>query len=124
MGRLPKHICRITPSKDVIGVAPISGANLLNGNGVFVNSTVFGGPGIRCFSVAPINNSLSYNLGRTLTHEIGHYFGLSHIFSGCSNEMALMIPLIRVEETWVMLGLTLTLVHQMRETAVELKIFT
>lgn len=44
-------------------------------DGVFVNTKVFGTTG---------NLQPDYNLGHTLSHEIGHYFGLNHIWGGDS----------------------------------------
>ena len=40
-------------------------------DGINIKTSVFGGPGFG--AEAP------YNLGRTTTHEVGHYFGLNHI---------------------------------------------
>ena len=68
-----------------LGIAPLYGANNPNGNGFQVDAIAFGGPGVSCTSGVAINSSGSYNLGRTGTHEAGHYFGLEHIFNGCSN---------------------------------------
>ena len=46
-------------------------------DGIVCRTSAFGGPG---FSTHPV-----YNLGRTATHEIGHYLGLRHIWrnDGC-----------------------------------------
>jgi hypothetical protein len=47
-------------------------------DGVVVNSSSFGGPGFGTFQ--------PYHLGRTATHEVGHYLGLLHTWyeEGCS----------------------------------------
>lgn len=68
-----------------LGIATVGGAGSPNGNGFQVDAIAFGGPDIICTSGITINNSSVYNKGRTGTHEAGHYFGLSHIFSGCDN---------------------------------------
>jgi hypothetical protein len=57
---------------DILGY---SGGVALNkfSDGIFINTKVFG----------TIGNLLSnYNLGHTLSHEVGHYFGLNHIWGG------------------------------------------
>lgn len=66
-----------------LGTAPIAGGANPNGNGIIVESFAFGGPTGGCNSGGPIDTDPTYNLGRTLTHEVGHYFGLDHIFDGC-----------------------------------------
>lgn len=68
-----------------LGVAPLYGGSNPNGNGFQIVASSFGGPGINCTSGTGINTSGTYNLGRTATHEAGHYFGLEHIFNGCSD---------------------------------------
>lgn len=52
-----------------------------NGDGMVINRTAFGS-GTGCGVVAP---GAPYNLGRTLTHEMGHYLNLRHIWGdgGC-----------------------------------------
>lgn len=44
-------------------------------DGVFINATNFGD--------GETNRDPNYNLGRTLTHEIGHFLGLFHIYGPC-----------------------------------------
>jgi PKD repeat protein len=68
----------------LLGVAPLGGAANPNGNGMFIKNFAFGSAA-PCTSGIPINNNPRFNKGRTGTHEAGHYFGLKHIFSGCSN---------------------------------------
>lgn len=71
------------------GVADgIGGA--LNGDGVTVQGGVFGGPDTGpCSSGAIVDDGggVGWDLGRTLTHEIGHYLGLWHVFQNtCADE--------------------------------------
>jgi hypothetical protein len=59
-----------------LGYSPLGGSG--NGDGVAVDITAFGsGPG--CSGVVP---GVPYHLGRTLTHELGHFMNLSHIWGG------------------------------------------
>lgn len=69
----------------LLGLAPLGGAANPDGNGMFITNTSFGGGGSTCMSGAPLNSTNSFDLGRTGTHEAGHYLGLKHIFEGCSN---------------------------------------
>lgn len=55
-------------------VQSIPGAG--NGDGATISRSAFGS-GIGCPAVTP---SAPYNLGRTLTHEMGHFFNLRHIW--------------------------------------------
>ncbi len=63
-----------------LGESPLGGAG--NGDGVLVDAAAFGA-GSGCGNVSP---EAPYNLGRTLTHEIGHYLLLDHIWGGGCNQ--------------------------------------
>ena len=67
----------------ILGWAYLPGTNSLPNStldGVVTASTTFGGPGY--------GTNTPYHLGRTTTHEVGHYLGLRHIWGsgGCSND--------------------------------------
>lgn len=63
----------------VLGYAPLGGAG--NGDGVVIDASAFGS-GAGCGNISP---NAPYNLGRTTTHEVGHYLLLDHIWgNGCS----------------------------------------
>ena len=59
-----------------LGYAPLGGAG--NGDGVVIDQGAFGS-GTNCGN---IGSSAPFNLGRTLTHEVGHYLLLDHIWGG------------------------------------------
>ena len=63
----------------VLGYSPLGGSG--NGDGVVIDASAFG-KGNGCGNIAPQS---PYNLGRTLTHELGHYLLLDHIWgNGCN----------------------------------------
>lgn len=67
---------------DILGVAPLGGASNPNGNGVFVVFNAFGSQDFTgCTSGGALDSGAPYDGGATLTHEVGHYFGLEHTFS-------------------------------------------
>lgn len=67
-----------------LGSSPSTGA------AVFIKSSAFGS-GVGCTGYAPGN---PYNKGRTLTHELGHYFNLEHIWGDdfCGNDFVADTP--------------------------------
>jgi hypothetical protein len=65
----------------VLGYSPLGGSG--NGDGVVIDAAAFGS-GNGCGNIAPQS---PYDLGRTLTHELGHYLLLDHIWgNGCSQD--------------------------------------
>lgn len=66
----------------VLGFAPLGGEG--NGDGITVTAEAFGS-GVGCGSVQP---NAPFNLGRTVTHEMGHYLLLEHMWGsgngGCN----------------------------------------
>ena len=68
----------VNDADGALGYAPLGGSG--NGDGVVINRSAFGA-GNGCAGVSPQS---PYDLGRTLTHEIGHYLNLDHIWgNGC-----------------------------------------
>ena len=66
----------------VLGYSPLGGAG--NGDGVVIDASAFGS-GQGCGSISP---DAPYDLGRTLTHELGHYLLLDHNWGngGCGSD--------------------------------------
>jgi len=65
----------------VLGYAPLGGSG--NGDGVVIEGTAFGA-GSQCGNIGA---QAPYNLGRTTTHEVGHYLLLDHIWgNGCGQD--------------------------------------
>ncbi len=69
----------------ILGYSPLGGQG--NGDGVVIDRNNFSkAPGCSSSGVNPIS---PFNLGRTLTHELGHYLGLSHVWGnqgGCNDD--------------------------------------
>ena len=65
-----------------LGYAPLGGIG--NGDAVVISKDAFG-IGAKCGSVGP---TAPYSLGRTLTHEMGHYLNLDHLWGdgGCASD--------------------------------------
>jgi hypothetical protein len=73
------------PGGNTLGFSPLGGSPSA-GMTVVIDNNAFGatmtGTPSSCSGFVP---SGSYNLGRTLTHELGHFFNLYHTFQNCSN---------------------------------------
>ncbi len=73
----------VIPNTGYLGYSPLGGAG--NGDGVVIDASAFGA-GNGCGSVSA---QAPFNLGRTLTHEMGHYLLLDHIWgNGCGADDA------------------------------------
>lgn len=59
----------------ILGYSPLGGEG--NGDGVAVTKFAFGGGGTRC---GAIGSDATFGSGRTLTHEVGHWLFLNHIW--------------------------------------------
>ncbi len=70
----------VNDADGALGYSPLGGSG--NGDGVVINRDAFGA-GNGCTGVSPQS---PYDLGRTLTHEIGHYLNLDHIWGGGCNQ--------------------------------------
>lgn len=70
-------VCR-NPGTGILGYSNL-GAFPSAGDCVVIAKEAFGS-GSGCTGYVP---TAPYNLGRTLTHELGHYFNLDHTFAGC-----------------------------------------
>ncbi len=87
----PGYLNLFVVAGNMSGVADgIPGA--LDGDGVTCTADVFGGAGfVACTSGNTVNSSPDWNLGRTMTHEVGHYLGLYHVWGdvnggGCGGD--------------------------------------
>lgn len=73
-------VCR-NAGQNLLGYSPLGGSPT-NGQTVVIALNAFG-KGAGCPGYVP---RTPYNLGRTLTHELGHFFNLNHTFSSsCTN---------------------------------------
>ena len=65
---------------NILGYSPLGGRG--NGDGVVIAKFAFGGTG----ACGDVSTSASLDRGRTLTHEVGHFFLLDHIWGGGCNQ--------------------------------------
>jgi len=61
----------------LLGYSPLSGS-IANGDSVVMNLAAYG-TGAGCSGYVP---GAPFNLGRTVTHELGHFYNLDHTFNG------------------------------------------
>tara|TARA_B110000459_G_scaffold2990_1_gene3401 strand:- start:627 stop:2687 length:2061 start_codon:yes stop_codon:yes gene_type:complete len=64
----------------ILGYSPLGGS-ISAGQSVVISPTAFGS-GAGCTGYSP---GYPFNLGRTVTHELGHFYNLNHTFSGSCN---------------------------------------
>lgn len=76
---IPANAPLLDGEPSVFGAANQGSASIANGSGVWINASRFGGDGVACITSGVTLNQ-SGSMGRTLTHEAGHHFGLPHIF--------------------------------------------
>jgi hypothetical protein len=80
----------VTDLGNVLGYAYL-GSNPSTGVTIVMDNNAFGSSGNGCTGYMP---GAPYNLGRTLTHELGHYFNLLHIWGNgfCGNDFVADTP--------------------------------
>lgn len=80
----------VTDLGSTLGYAYL-GSNPINGVTIVMDNNAFGSVGNGCPGYMP---GAPYNLGRTLTHELGHYFNLLHIWGNgfCGNDFVSDTP--------------------------------
>lgn len=71
----------------ILGYSPLGGS-IANGNAVVMSYTSYGtGSGCSGSAGTPdVIPGAPYNLGRTVTHELGHFYNLNHTFESCAGD--------------------------------------